>query len=151
MPQLLHTSARALEFDTLRALLRAYTQSPLGQAKIATLAPSTDAQWIETQQKLTEEIREYRRVGGRFDFSTLTDISDLLNKSRITGAVLEIEEIRNVLAVVDRASEWREIFHHPPASMKSDWQAVRQLSQDLIDFSGLLSYFRNKIQPDGTL
>ena len=71
---LIHNSARVLEFDSLRDLLRGYASSPLGQARIAALAPSTDRAWIETQHQLADEIREFRRVGGRFDFSGLLDI-----------------------------------------------------------------------------
>ena len=74
-PQLLsHTSARVLEFDSLRDLLSGYASSPLGHGLIANLAPSTDREWIENQQQLTTEIREFRRVGGRFDFSGLLDV-----------------------------------------------------------------------------
>src|ERR1700693_153714 len=106
---LLHTSARVLEFDALRDLLRGYASSPLGQARIASLAPSTDRNWIESQQELASEIREFRRVGGRFDFDALLDIAPLVRKARIAGAVLETAEIRDVILVVDRAAEWRQI------------------------------------------
>src|SRR5580658_755590 len=135
---LLHSSARVLEFDPLRDLLRAYTSSPLGQARIAALAPSTDHDWIETQQQLTTEIREFRRVGGRFDFDGLIEIGPLVEKSRITGAVLEITEIRDVILVVDRAAEWREIALHPPAAMRSEWRGVRALSSQIADFTEFL-------------
>ncbi|HTW30622.1 MAG TPA: endonuclease MutS2 [Candidatus Sulfotelmatobacter sp.] len=148
---LLHTSARVLEFDALRDLLRGYASSPLGQSRIAALAPSTDRDWIETQQQLTTETREFRRVGGRFDFSTLTEIASLVDRSRIAGEALETTEIRDVIAVVDRAAEWREISLHPPAAMRSDWTKVRALSAQITDFSEFLRGFRNKIQPDGTL
>jgi DNA mismatch repair protein MutS2 len=148
---LLHNSARVLEFDSLRELLRAYASSPLGQSRIAALAPSTDRTWIETQQQLAAEIREFRRVGGRFDFSLLLDISEPVQKSRIAGAALETIEIRDVILVVDRAAEWREIVLHPPANMKSDWLQVRELSNEIVDFTDFLRVFRNKIQPDGTL
>ncbi len=148
---LLHASARVLEFDALRDLLRGYTCSPLGQARIAALTPSTDPTWIRVQQKLATEIREFRRVGGRFDFDALIDVTPLLKKSRIAGAVLETTEIRDVILVVDRAAEWREIALHPPASMRSDWHGVHALSGQIVDFTEFLRSFRNKIQPDGTL
>jgi DNA mismatch repair protein MutS2 len=35
--------------------------------------------------------------------------------------------------------------------MKSDWQRVRELSNQIVDFTDFLRLFRNKIQPDGTL
>src|ERR1700690_3577405 len=98
---LLHSSSRVLEFDSLRELLRGYASSPLGQGRIAALVPSTDPDWIESQQKLASEIREFRRVGGRFDFSALIEMGVLVQKSRIVGAVLETTEIRDVILVVD--------------------------------------------------
>ena len=148
---LIHNSERVLEFDALRDLLRGYASSPLGQSKITALAPSKDSAWIEEQQDLTAEVREFRRVGGRFDFSGLLDVTTLVKKSRIAGAVLETAEIRNVLLVVDRAAEWREIAFHPPANMKTEWRRIRTLSEGVPDFTEFLRSFRNKIQPDGTL
>jgi DNA mismatch repair protein MutS2 len=152
MPRALtHTSARVLEFDSLLDLLRGYASSPLGQARIAALAPSTDRVWIESQHQLASEIREFRRVGGRFEFSGLLPTAQLVAKSRILGAILETTEIRDVILVVDRAAELREISLHPPASMKREWRGVSVLSAEIADFNDFLRYFRNKIQPDGTL
>jgi DNA mismatch repair protein MutS2 len=151
-PQLLSkTSARVLEFDSLRDLLSGYASSPLGQSLIAHLAPSTDRDWINNQQQLTSEIREFRRVGGRFDFSGLLEVTKPVEKSRIAGAGLETTDIRDVVLVVDRAAEWREIALNPPAAMKVEWKAVAQLSSGIADFTEFLRAFRNKILPDGTL
>src|SRR5665213_2645534 len=84
-----HASLRVLEFESLRQLLRGYTQSPFGQRLIAELGPSTDRDWIENQQIMASEIREFRRVGGRFDFAGLLEITSHLQKSKVSGAVLE--------------------------------------------------------------
>ena len=148
---LLHSSARALEFDSLRDLLRGYASSPLGQRRIAALAPSTNRSWIGHQQTLTSEVREFRRVGGRFDFFGLNQVEPLVEKSRISGVALETTDIRDIIHLVDRAAEWREIALHPPASMRSEWAEVRALSAQVVDFTEFLRSFRNKIQPDGTL
>jgi DNA mismatch repair protein MutS2 len=148
---LIHNSARVLEFDALRDLLRGYSSSPLGQARIGALTPSTDSAWIGEQHALTAEVREFRRVGGNFDFSGLLDVTTLVEKSRIAGAALETTEIRDVLLTVDRAAEWREIALHPPANMRTPWQRMRTLSEGVSDFTEFLRSFRNKIQPDGTL
>src|ERR1700676_4081442 len=148
---LIHNSARVLEFDALRELLGAFASSPLGHARIAALAPSTDPTWITEQQGLAEEVREFRRAGGRFDFSGLLDVTKLIEKARIEGAVLETTEIRDVLVMVDRAAEWREIALHPPAGMRTQWKRTQTLSGTVPDFTEFLRYFRNKIEPDGTL
>jgi DNA mismatch repair protein MutS2 len=147
---LVHTSAGVLEFESLRDLLRGYTSSPLGSGRIATLAPSTDRSWIDLQQQLTSEIREFRRVGGRFEFAGLLDVGKLIEKASISGAALETTEIRDVVLVVDRAAEWREIALSPPAAMK-EWTAIPLVSGGIADFTEFLRSFRNKIQPDGTL
>ncbi|HEX7423023.1 MAG TPA: endonuclease MutS2 [Terriglobales bacterium] len=146
-----HTSSRLLEFETLRDLLAGYASSPLGQRRIAELLPSLDRAWIETQQQLTTEIREYRRVGARFEFAGLPEVQKLIEKSRIAGAALETSEIRDVVLVADRGAEWREIVRQPPAAMRSEWTAVAALSAGIQDFTAFLRSFRNKILPDGTL
>ena len=148
---LAHPSARVLAFESLCDLLRGYASSPLGQGRIAALTPSTDLDWIRNQQSLASEIREFRRVGGRFDFSTLVDIGSLVQKSRIAGATLETTEIRDVILLVDRAAEWRAISLEPPAAMRSAWTGVRSLSNQIADFRDFLRFFHDKIQPDGTL
>ena len=146
-----HASSRLLEFETLRDLLAGYASSPLGQRRIAELLPSLDHAWIENQQQLTTEIREYRRVGGRFEFAGLPEVKKLIEKSRIAGAALETSEIRDVVLVADRGAEWREIVRQPPAAMRSEWTAVAALSAGILDFTTFLRSFRNKILPDGTL
>jgi DNA mismatch repair protein MutS2 len=152
MPQpVTHASLRVLEFESFRELLRGYAQSPFGQKVISELVPSTNGAWVENQQTLTSEIREFRRVGGNFDFAGLLEIGSHLEKAKIAGAALETTEIRDVVLVVDRASEWRQITLSPPTAMKTPWAMVTALSSGIVDFTDFLRGFRNKIQPDGTL
>ena len=146
-----NSSAQVLEFGSLRELVRGYAVSDLGRARVSALLPSVNLAWIENQQRLTVDIREFRRVGGSFEFAGLVDVSRLLDKSRIAGAVLEALEIRDVIAIVERAVEWRTIANNPPQAMKVDWTAVRELSSGVADFADLLRGLRNKILPDGTL
>ncbi|HZP16613.1 MAG TPA: endonuclease MutS2 [Terriglobales bacterium] len=146
-----NTGARVLEFDSLRDLLLGYAVSELGRTRVAAIAPSRELKWIQNQQQLTEEVREFRRAGGDFNFSGLMDIARLLENARISGAALDPPEILSVITLVDRAAEWREIALNPPQSMKSDWTAVRALSAGVADFTHFLRSFRNKILPDGTL
>ncbi len=151
MSSTLNFSERVLEFDQLRQLLAAYTASPLGRERVEQLTPSMDRSWIERQQQLTDELRGYLRTGGHFDFHGLLDPTQLINKSRIAGAALEILEIRDLLLVADRAAEWRQIATNPAANIADKWDAVGELSARLADFAPLLRYFGNKILPDGTL
>src|SRR5260370_20307051 len=146
-----HSSARVLEFDRFRDLLSAYVYSPLGKAGVAQLGPSADRQWIERQQQLAAETRRFLSAGGRFEFTGLFDAGTLLAKSKIAGASLEIDQLRNILLLADKAAEWREIALHPPESIKAEWAGMSELSLQIADFTELLRFFRNKISPDGTL
>jgi DNA mismatch repair protein MutS2 len=145
------TSARVLEFDLLRELLRGYAASDLGRSKVAAMAASRDLEWIRRQHQLTSEVREFRRCSGGFEFAGLVNISPLLQKAQISGAALETTEIRDTVGTVDRAAGWREIALNPPQGMKQDWRAVRELSAGIGDFTEFLRGFRNAILPDGTL
>src|SRR5450432_907167 len=146
-----YSSARVLEFDHFRDVLAAYVSSPLGKARIAQLEPSLDRQWINQQQQLSDEARRFYSAGGRFEFTGLFDAHNLLAKARIPGATLEINQIRDLVLLVDKAAEWREISLHPPDAVKDQWRGMQELSQQIGDFTLLLRFFRNKIQPDGTL
>ena len=146
-----HSSSRVLEFTHFRDFLGAYVSSPLGKAKVSQLEPSLDRAWINHQQQLADESRRFYSAGGRFDFTGLFDAHNLLAKARIPGATLEIEQIRDLVLLVDKSSEWREMALHPPDAVKPHWIGMLALTQQIADFTLLLRHFRNKIQPDGTL
>ncbi len=157
MACLSHTSAQVLEFGALRDLVRGYAFSPLGQARVSALEPVSDLTWIEDQQQMAAEIREFLRAGGRFDFAGLLDPRKELSQARIDGAALDPTQIREILLVADRADEWNAVLRNPPNAMRgpeganSVWPAIARLCSGLADFSDLLRSFRNKINPDGTL
>src|SRR6266852_1353131 len=152
VPQpLQHSSARVLEFDHFRDVLGYYVSSPLGKVRVSQLGPSLDRAWINHQQQLADEARRFYSAGGRFDFSGLFDARVLLAKSKIPGASLEIDHLRDTLLLVDKAAEWREMALHPPEAIKSEWRGMLEISQGIGDFTLLLRFFRNKILPDGTL
>ncbi|HSA92841.1 MAG TPA: endonuclease MutS2 [Terriglobales bacterium] len=147
----LHTSARVLEFDSLREILLAYSASPLGRHRIESLAPVSDHDWLQRQHRLTAEVRQLLQAGGRFDFSGLTDPEPHLERARIEGVALEPPEIVSVIELTDRAAQWRVLALHPPATLQGSWEEVAALSAGVADFGDFLRFFRNKILPDGTL
>lgn len=140
-----------LEFDRLREILLGYCSSDLGRQKVSRLGPTTDAGWITRQHDLSAEVRQFLEAGGNFEFYGLTENRDLLKRSAIGGAALELAELQEVLRLADRADQWRAIALNPPAYLEAGWPTVRQLSEQLADFTLLLRFFRGKILPDGTL
>ena len=146
-----YSSARVLEFDHFRDVLGFYVSSPLGKARVSQLEPSADRAWINHQQQLADETRRFYIAGGRFEFNGIFDAHNLLAKARIPGAALEIEELRDLILLVDKASEWREMALHPPDAVREHWRGMLELTEQIADFAPLLRYFSSKILPDGTL
>ncbi len=110
------------------------------------------ATWIERQQQLAQELRGYLQAGGRFDFHGLLDPTQLIRKSRIQGAALELTEVRDIL---DAGRPRCRMARSRPASAGRRRGAVagrrRAFAAASPTSSPLLHYFRNKILPDGTL
>src|SRR5437868_7792444 len=100
---------------------------------------------------MTAEVREFLRVGGGFEFHGLEDHGQLIARAAIAGAALEALELRDIVTLIEHATEWRKIAQQPPRAMQQEWNAVARLSAHIEDFSELLRYFKNKILPDGTL
>ena len=144
------TSAHVLEFPALLEMLAGYCASQLGKSAMTKLAPSTDVDWISRQHALTSEVRQFLRTGARFEFGGLFDAVDLLHKSQIGGAALEMDELRDVLEIAEIAQAWRHVGLKPPSGVES-WPLVEELTQRVADFSALLAYFRTKLLPDGGL
>jgi DNA mismatch repair protein MutS2 len=148
---LTQTSDAALGFPSLLRIVRGYCQSETGAAAIEALRPTGDRVWIERQHRLTTEVRAFLRTGGGFGFDGITDISRPLSKARIPGAMIEAEEIRAILTVVERAASWREVALHPPVELRTGWPLVGEISSGILDFRSLLDYFEGKLMPDGSL
>src|SRR5579864_4254753 len=148
---LAHSSAKVLEFEGVLEMLRGYARSEPGRARVGGLLPATEADWIRQQHQLSTEIGDFLRSGARFEFAGLPESGAALERSRIEGVALAITEIRDVLAIADRAAAWCQIAFNPPSALREGWPAVAELSQGFADFAALLGFFRNKIASDGTL
>src|ERR1700751_826771 len=90
-------SRAVLEWDRFLALLTGYSVSSIGKAWILNLNPSTDRDWLDRQHSLVEEMRLLLGEGAQPSLGSLFDPISNLDKSRIEGAALEAEEIRNLL------------------------------------------------------
>ncbi len=93
------------------------------------MRPSRDSSWIEQQHNLVSEMRLLLgqgispSLGGLFDPTTLT------NKARIQGALLEPEEIRDLLFLVDNITTWQALIERPPETVATQLAGLKALSQ----------------------
>lgn len=86
---------KVLEFDKIRQRLAACAACSLGKRRAAALRPATDPEWIAERLKETSEAWHAVARHGVPPFGGLTDVGELVRKSR-TGACLEGAELRLV-------------------------------------------------------
>jgi DNA mismatch repair protein MutS2 len=146
-------SRAVLEWDRFLQLLTGYSVSSIGKAWILALSPSTDRAWLNRQHSLVEEMRLLLGEGAQPGLGSLFDPTDLLNKSRIEGAALEAEELRDLLNLADDISGWVSLLRLPPERLQDRIRELKALSAPLLtsDLRPLVDSLRTKILPDGTL
>lgn len=146
-------SHSVLEWDRFLAQLAGYAVSSIGKEWILSLRPSTERGWLDQQHSLVEEMRLLLGEGTQPRLGSLFDPTNLLDKSRIEGAALEAEEIRDLLNLADDISGWTSLLRLPPERVQDKIPELKALSAPLLasDLRPLVESLRAKILPDGTL
>ncbi|QNI31602.1 endonuclease MutS2 [Alloacidobacterium dinghuense] len=146
-------SRSVLEWDKFLALLSGYSVSTIGKQWILNLRPSTDRAWLDRQHSLVDEMRLLLNEGAQPGLGSLFDPISLLDKSRIEGAALEAEEIRDLMNLADDISGWTSLLRVPPERVQDRIPELNALSAALFttDLRPLVESLRTKILPDGTL
>jgi len=133
-------------------MLRGYAASDLGRARVAALVPSVDLAWIQNQQQLTAEIREFGVWAGDSSSRASRNFREFAGEGSYFGrGVGNHRDSRRDHCRGPGGGVAGDSFNSSPQGMKQDWAAVRQLSSGITDFTDFLRGFRNKILPDGTL
>ena len=105
---LAHTSAEMLEFARLRQMVAGYATTAPGREWTLALEPSGEVEWASLEQQRASEALRLLRAGPSFDFHGLIDPGDWLDRARIHGAVLEVDELRALSALVGRFRAFQE-------------------------------------------
>jgi len=90
---------QALEYDKIRALLKKYTASQLGTARVDTLEPSTDVDKVRYLLTLCSETKIFHQLHGGIPLNGLKDIRKSLTHAAKVGALLNAEELLDVRKV----------------------------------------------------
>ena len=151
-------SADLLEFETLRALLGRYVQSPPGRAALEQIQPSSERAVLESLLADTAEAVEYVRSARtpqpaargsalRVRFDSIPDVAPSIGVLHIEGAALEAKPIYELTQFLEQAGEIRSL-------LTAAWERFPRLgakAAGLVDLRPLLRDLRGKILPDGSL
>lgn len=163
-----HTGADMLEFARLRELVAGYAGTAPGREWTLALWPSRKLQWAAMEQQRVSEALYLLRGGFSLDFHGLIDPSALLERARMGGAVLEVDELRALAVLAGRFRAFQEWMLRLPNDLtppfasdakdgapgsKTQIPFLRQLAAPLAEsrFAGLLESIEGKFEPDGSI
>jgi DNA mismatch repair protein MutS2 len=117
------------------------------------MKPSRDILWIDRQHHLLSEMRLLLGQGISPSLGGLFDPTQMTDKARIQGALLEPEEIRDLLFLVDNITTWQALIESPPESVAAQLAALKALSElpAGAQLANLTRSLRSRLNPDGSL
>ena len=146
-------SCEALEWSRLLELVATFAHSRVAREWLLAVKPSHDLPWIDRQHNLVSEMRLLLGQGAAPSLGGLFDPTKLTDKARIQGALLEPEEIRDLLFLVDNITSWQALIERPPEAVAARLEGLRALSQ--LPQGAQLAYLarslRSRLNPDGSL
>ena len=101
---------KALEYDKIRELLKKYTASRLGTARVETLAPSYDVDTIRYLLRVGSEAKFFHQLYGGIPLGGLTDVRESLGHAAKAGAILDPEELLNIRKVAQIPTDIHKAF-----------------------------------------
>ena len=101
---------KALEYDKIKMLLKKYTASQLGTARVDTLTPSYDIDRVRYLQTLCSEAKFFHQLYGGIPLAGIKDIRGLLNHAAKIGSILNAEELIDVRKVAKIPGDIHRVF-----------------------------------------
>lgn len=107
---MLSSVEKALEYDKIKGLLKKYTASQLGTARVDTLTPSYDIDRVRYLQTVCSEAKCFHQLYGGIPLAGLRDIRGLLNHAAKIGSILNAEELLAVRKVAKIPGDIHRVF-----------------------------------------
>ena len=107
---MLSSVEQALEYDKIRVLLKKYTASQLGTARVDALTPSYDVDKVRYLLTLCSEAKSFHQLHGGIPLNGLRDIRKSLSHAAKIGALLDAEELLDVRKVAQIPTDIHRVF-----------------------------------------
>ena len=141
-------SCDALEWGRLLELVGSFASSAVAREWLLAMKPSRDTSWIDQQHDLVSEMRLLLGQGvspAQVDCST-----QLADGQGAMRSLLEPEDIRNLLFLVDNITTWQELIERPPETVATQ---LRTMTEPVARgrTTSLARSLRSRLNPDGSL
>lgn len=142
-----HTE-RALEYDKLKALLKRYTVSQPGAAKVVHLDPKCEIIGIRNELALCSEMKNATQVAGGFSLDGLRELTPTLRIASKPGTVLEAHQLLDVWHVLQVSVN---VERFARKLKKSDFPKLLTITDTLPTFPELAASIHHCIAPDAEI
>jgi DNA mismatch repair protein MutS2 len=136
---------RALEFDRIVEGVRGFALTPMGDERLARLAPSPDPQKVAQALAATTETVTWLTRHGAFPLHTSKELPQALAALAMQGRALEPPRLRLLAAFLESADELRGAIRQLAPSFK----LLDQASAGIASFKGEIAQVRDQIDPAG--
>jgi DNA mismatch repair protein MutS2 len=136
---------RALEFDRIVAAVRARALTPMGDERLARLAPSTDPQKVAQQLSATTEAVRYLVSHGPFPLTAPAELSKILGSLAVANRWLEPGALLALAAFLESVEETRTAVGKVAGAFPQLEQAISLSASFKHEIAGT----RERIAPPG--
>ena len=107
---------RALEFERIVEAVRSFALTPMGDERLARLAPSTDPQKVAHLLAATTETVQYLAANALFPLRASSDLPQILSALAVEGRALEPLRLLALAAFLDSVDESRAAIRRAPGA-----------------------------------
>lgn len=136
---------RALEFDRIVEAVRSFATTPMGDERLARLAPSSDPQRVAQLLAATTETAAYVTEIGALPLSASSELPQILGALAIEGRPLDALQLLALAAFLDSIDETRAAIRRVAGS----FPLLEHLSGSAASFKDEIGQARDKIDPAG--
>lgn len=137
-----------LEYDKIKVLLKKYTASQLGAARVEALMPSDDVATVRQQQKLCSEAKTFHQFHGGIPLGGLKHIGSSLRHAAKVGSILDAEELIDIGKVARIPSDIHRAF---AKRNRDDFPHLFSIIDALPTFPALVEAIADCISPDAEI
>jgi DNA mismatch repair protein MutS2 len=137
-----------LEYQELLALVKSGAQTPMGRARVDTLAPLDDIGALRRALEALAECIDLRKRGVAWSFSELEEPAERIALLRVEGVGLEPSAILALSLLCEQAMSARGSILAERDVSAVLWSLVEKIPTDL---NRLIAHIANKILPSGEI
>jgi DNA mismatch repair protein MutS2 len=136
---------RALEFDRIVESVRSFALTPMGDERLARLAPSTDPQKVAQLLSATSETTRYLGANHALPLRATNDLPQILSSLAVEGRALEALRLHALANFLDSVDESRAAIRRAQGSFPQ----LEAASGGAASFKGETAQVREKIDASG--